>query len=51
MELEFASPEEDAGEGQVAFQEQEPMNEARFVGRGSFSVFLLGYGSNDRRNY
>ena len=44
MELEFASPEEDAGEGQVTFQEQEPMNEARFVGEGPSPSFYLDMG-------
>ncbi|CAE7274994.1 unnamed protein product, partial [Symbiodinium sp. CCMP2456] len=44
MEPDFASPEEDAGDQQVTFQDPELMNEARFVGEGPSPSFYLDMG-------
>eukprot|EP00439_Symbiodinium_sp_Y106_P058024 s4841_g8.t1 len=42
MEPDFAGPEEAAGEPQLTFQEQEPMNDARFVGEGPSPALHFG---------
>ncbi|CAE7153939.1 unnamed protein product, partial [Symbiodinium necroappetens] len=44
MEPDFASPEEDAGDQQVTFQDAELMNEARIVGEGPSPSFYLDMG-------
>ena len=44
MEPDFASPEEDAGDQHVTFQDAELMNEARFVGEGPSPSFYLDMG-------